>query len=388
MNYLKREQFGSALLLLGMSLGWCISALIGIEDNRLTQAVMLFSIIPFLPGLFTAYNANISPVFFLLFLYQAIITFSAVYLGKNEDLVYNLYLFAVIIALASTKTDENKLWNKNSAFFLTGICIVLIFFTNNIIGKDSFYDRAGIGYTNNYPVLAANMLITLFYSLTFYKYKSKIAYFIINAVLSVMVMLNVFSAVSRTAIMGFLLAIVIFMLKRSSRKYNKAFIVFAFFACIIMVIAVPSFQEAFETVKDLFTRGINSFFGISADTKTEISAFTRKEFREEAFAKIANEMHFKEFLFGFGYKNKYLDFPILQIFMDLGLCGALFYDVIFIFYPLIKIIKKNNYSFLDYIFIINSLNFISVGEPYDFIKLVPVILWYSFSECFKEKRIE
>lgn len=388
MNYLKREQFGSALLLLGLSLSWCISALIGIEDSRFTQVVMIFSIIPFLPGLFTAYKANISLVFFLLFLYQAIITFSAVYLGKNEDLVYNLYLFAVIIALASTKTDENKLWNKNSAFFLTGICIVLIFFTNNIIGKESFYGRGGIGYTNNYPVLAASMLITLFYSLTFYKYKSKITYFIINAVLSVMVMLNVFSAVSRTAIMGFLLAIVIFVLKRSSRKYNKAFILFAFFACIIMVITVPSFEEAFEAVKDLFARGINSLLGINANTKTEISAFTRKELREEAFAKIANEMHFKEFLFGFGYKNKYLDFPILQIFMDLGLCGALFYDVIFIFYPLIKIIKKNNYSFLDYIFIINSLNFISVGEPYDFIKLVPVILWYSFSECFKEKRIE
>ena len=99
-------------------------------------------------------------------------------------------------------------------------------------------------------------------------------------------------------------------------------------------------------------------------------------------------MNFKELLFGFGYKDKYLDFPVLQIFMDLGIVGSIPYYIIYIIYPILKIIRKREYTFLDYIFIMNLLNFISVGQPYDFIKLVPVVIWYSFSEVFKEKQFE
>lgn len=388
MSYLRREQLGSSLLLLGLTFGWCVSAVFGIGTNVLTRVIMLLSVAPFLKGINYVHNTNLKIRYLILFVYQITITLLAVYFDKKEDLIYNLYLIAVISVLMLTASNDRDLWKNNHVFFVMGVFIVVSFFIINTLGKENLYDRTGIGYSNNYPVIATSMLIFLFYSLTFYQYKFRFLYLGVNLLLSVLVMMNIFSLVSRTAILGFLLGILLFLLKRSSDKFKKRFLICAIIIGIMTIILIPSFRNAFESIIDIFTRGLKSFIGVDGNSNIEMSASTRKKLRDEALTKISSEMHLKEFLFGFGYKDRYLDFPVLQIFMDLGFLGAVFYCTLFILYPFYKIMRRRNWTFMDYIFIMNSLNFLTVGQPYDFVKLVPVIMWYSFSACFKENRIE
>ena len=187
------------------------------------------------------------------------------------------------------------------------------------ISRNQLYNRKGIGYTNNYPVIAFSILAFLFYSLFFYNYKSRLIYIVMNVVLIVVVLINVLSAVSRTAILGFILVIVIYFFKTAKNKerWKKKFIFFMIVVIVMIIFNVPELRNAFNSVEDIFTRGIKSFIGLDLNYKAEVSALTRRNLRIEAFKKIQTEMNFKELLFGFGYKDKYLDFPVLQIFMDL-----------------------------------------------------------------------
>ena len=389
MNYIKREQLGVTLLIFGLTFGWILSALLSVENNGITRVIIFASILPFIKNLRYILKKDIKPILLFLLLYQLIIITLAIDKGKVDDYIYHFYLFIVITFLIFSDSNEAEIFSRNRYYYLIGIFINFMLFVENI-SRNQLYNRKGIGYTNNYPVIAFSILAFLFYSLFFYNYKSRLIYIVMNVVLIVVVLINVLSAVSRTAILGFILVIVIYFFKTAKNKerWKKKFIFFMIVVIVMIIFNVPELRNAFNSVEDIFTRGIKSFIGLDLNYKAEVSALTRRNLRIEAFKKIQTEMNFKELLFGFGYKDKYLDFPVLQIFMDLGIVGSIPYYIIYIIYPILKIIRKREYTFLDYIFIMNLLNFISVGQPYVFIKLVPVVIWYSFSEVFKEKQFE
>ena len=357
MNYIKREQLGVTLLIFGLTFGWILSALLSVENNGITRVIIFASILPFIKNLRYILKKDIKPILLFLLLYQLIIITLAIDKGKVDDYIYHFYLFIVITFLIFSDSNEAEIFSRNRYYYLIGIFINFMLFVENI-SRNQLYNRKGIGYTNNYPVIAFSILAFLFYSLFFYNYKSRLIYIVMNVVLIVVVLINVLSAVSRTAILGFILVIVIYFFKTAKNKerWKKKFIFFMIVVIVMIIFNVPELRNAFNSVEDIFTRGIKSFIGLDLNYKAEVSALTRRNLRIEAFKKIQTEMNFKELLFGFGYKDKYLDFPVLQIFMDLGIVGSIPYYIIYIIYPILKIIRKREYTFLDYIFIMSLLN--------------------------------
>lgn len=171
MNYIKREQLGVTLLIFGLTFGWILSALLSVENNGITRVIIFASILPFIKNLRYILKKDIKPILLFLLLYQLIIITLAIDKGKVDDYIYHFYLFIVITFLIFSDSNEAEIFSRNRYYYLIGIFINFMLFVENI-SRNQLYNRKGIGYTNNYPVIAFSILAFLFYSLFFYAIRS------------------------------------------------------------------------------------------------------------------------------------------------------------------------------------------------------------------------
>ena len=104
------------------------------------------------------------------------------------------------------------------------------------------------------------------------------------------------------------------------------------------------------------------------------SAKIRYDNRQETI-NIIRDFSFLNYIFGAGYMTKWIDNPLLQSYLDLGIYGFSMYFFYVVLKPLITIFKtRNKYILFGCLLCFyNVFSSISSGNPYSFLKWDPII---------------
>ena len=122
-------------------------------------------------------------------------------------------------------------------------------------------------------------------------------------------------------------------------------------------------------------RAIFTLLG-SESVQVDASAISRVQVRKGIIGEYDQYSIF-QILFGRGYMYKYLDFPILQAFIDLGLVGGCVYAFVQILLPLRYLFRKPRNStekFFQMCLIFGLIDLFFNGIPYGWDKFLVLIL--------------
>lgn len=153
------------------------------------------------------------------------------------------------------------------------------------------------------------------------------------------------------------------------------------------------FAERINSFCYNFYTGFLNLLGDTSVSDTTGSAIARTQYREYAYNYMNEHFSSYNYIFGGGYNIKWIDNPLLQSYLDMGIIGFLFYLNIVILYPLKVLRNKNNNPIIIIGVLLCLYAIVSVfnsGNQYQFIKYIPVCI-LSFFFCkenkFKKKHI-
>jgi hypothetical protein len=123
--------------------------------------------------------------------------------------------------------------------------------------------------------------------------------------------------------------------------------------------------------------GVGVIFGDSA--AYDESAFHRVDQRQYAI-----ELFMSNFFFGAGYKNYWVDFPLLQAFSDCGIFFGLYYVFFFFLFPALYALSRFGRGSLSgicsFLFLLTLQKYFLHGQPYNwslFLVVFPILIMYS-----------
>ena len=136
----------------------------------------------------------------------------------------------------------------------------------------------------------------------------------------------------------------------------------------------------FDRSLNALLNGINTFFD---SNNGDASVMIRNENRELALNAYRNNNIFQYF-FGRGYGYMWIDFPLFEAFLDLGIIAGFVYFYLTFYLVLKQTIFKKSFSQFEYIVLFGaiavSLSGFASGMPYGNTKYCPIILFLYFIE--------
>lgn len=376
---------GIALSLVGVPLGMHFNFIFPFFEW--SPIIMFFSLI-FIISYSSLINLKL-PSFRIYFLFILFFQFMMLGYGVYSDnldntyLSYHLYVIFLIISL-STLPKQYSFNNLISTVFYVSIVSSVLgaFFSwNGLVTSEIAYQLRQIN--QNYPLepftVAYGGLINLVAAIFLLQKKDKFK--IIYLIFVLVDIYILFASGKRTPLfLGFFIVAIVFY-KKTSLTYNDLLKAIKILGLIAIVILTVYF--IFDIIKnevnkfsyDLFS-GILNILGFQEIQDTSGSAIIRYENRLWMYDYIDVNFNLFNYIFGAGYMTRWLDNPILQAYLDMGLLGIIFYTGIVVVYPLIKLIKTNNILtlFIVSFCMYNVLSAISSGNPYQYFKYVPIIL--------------
>ena len=142
---------------------------------------------------------------------------------------------------------------------------------------------------------------------------------------------------------------------------------------------------------ELINNYFNSFLGlVYKAVNTGLKLGKTDEVDDSAMGRVSNFNYFNElwndnpinFLFGLGYRYRYIDIPVLESFINFGLVGVLLYlsfNIILLVYS-IKAFKSNSIFqiFLGLFYLHTFLAIFSSGRPLDFTYWIAFLVYIRF----------
>lgn len=264
-------------------------------------------------------------------------------------------------------------------------------FDGRVVGEEAWIERqSSENYTLEIFTISYGMVVNF----------TTILYFIVQG------RLNKFYNTFLTFILFFDLYGVIFGYKRSPliciilisllwfiyffrRIDNIKLIKFIILLPIAIFVFIFLFYDKFVLLLKNVYVGVMTLFGLSSIGDETGSSSFRVGLRENAF-EIINDFGIINYVFGYGYMTSWLDNPLLQSFLDLGILGFIFYLFVIIIYPVkIYLSKSSDPKFLLFFTyciyaLITSMN---SGHQYMSIKYIPVIIMCCFVFYIKRNRL-
>jgi hypothetical protein len=318
------------------------------------------------------------------------------YENKLTDFMY--YGFYITFIFLLLNTDDSKLKNIYISFFIISIVnsVLYLYFYNKYF---SYYrelgERAYIGFDEEggnpgiYGICAYYGLISSIFMFALYGYK-KYYLLVLFSLGIIMNMLVVLLTQVRAVILSMVIALSIYLLKKvfslyllkkvfSFRKIDtkinikKIFTTILFFIFLLTIFyffyirnrqIIISYSDSFID----YTRG--AYENISGGRGGDMSSIQRID----SFNMFLEEIRLEpeSYIFGKGYRNLYLDIPIIQSFRDIGILGG------FIFVAIHFVIIRNIYlwliraksisvetQFFLYLYPLYFVMLFTHGQPYD-----------------------
>jgi len=392
---------GFALVLVGVPLGMYMNFMFP-QALKWSNAFMIVSVLLIIDykNLFTRKFPSFNKVFIWILAFQLLMLFYGFFSDNisSQLFSFHLYIIALIISLSTNSNRLNYDRIIIYTFIFSSICVLLgIYFISqglivfseelwNLRQEDESYFILESFTVSNGAVI--NVICSLF---LFAKHNRKRNLF---ALLFIALSFYVLFAVGkRTPIVVSIFAILFFLYKNAGINRNLFWqsIKFSLLSIILIVVLYLSIDATQITVDKFWhdlSNGILNILGNTSTSDNSDSAMARYEFRLWAYDYIKREFNVFNFIFGAGYMTKWLDNPILQSYLDMGVLGILFYVGLVLVFPIRTLCRKRINTlvfFAALLCLYNVSSAINSGHPYQYFKYTYIVLLAFLIKVNKEK---
>ncbi|PXY42550.1 hypothetical protein DMB65_00550 [Flavobacterium cheongpyeongense] len=375
---------GVALALVGVPLGMYFNYLFPFV--KWSPIFMFFSFLFIISSknLFLGRFPSFNKMFIIIFIYQLLMIFYGIFSTKltTQYLSFHIYILSLLVAYS---TNELRYSYKNvivTTFYISAICSLLgaFFLWSGLVTGEKAWelrqDNEEYALEQFTVVVGAitNFICALCWQVKNIKLKLIVWLFIaLDAYI-------IFRSGKRTPVFVSLIILIIYSYKTGGinnkllLRYFKIFMLLAILA-VSFYINVDFFQKLVDNFFYNFYNGVLNILGNTDVRDTTGSAIARYNSRKWTYEYIENNFSFLNYIFGAGYMTRWIDNPLLQSYLDMGLFGLLFYILLILIYPIKSYIKGNSTIVLFAILlcVYNFMASISSGNPYAYIKHIPVV---------------
>jgi len=393
---IRRRAIGIGFALTGVPLGMYFNYMFPVL--QWSPVFMLLSVV-----LITHYSAltkgrisTLSQVLVFLTAYQFLMIFYGLISGEMTVQFFTFHLFAValIFSLASKKLtaeelDDSIYWT----FILSGLCTLLgAYYLRGglIVGETAWYLR---NENEDYALeifTASIAAIVNFTCILYFPSSRNRVIHLLRYPMSILCLYVIIFGGKRTPMLVTAVIFLFFMLKQKHINRSKIYITVcaAILSASYLYGSNLEFQETInETARNTYY-GILNIFGNTKVSDETGSASIRVESRIWAYTYIVENFSILNYIFGAGYMTRWLDNPLLQSYLDMGLFGIFGYTLVILAYP-IRVAFQRNLSnatlFALSLSVYGALSSINSGHPYMYIKYTPIIILASFLSTSKRK---
>lgn len=154
-------------------------------------------------------------------------------------------------------------------------------------------------------------------------------------------------------------------------KFMGAFILVGVLA--VTLYSIPEIREKLLASIESASNALLSLLGYS---DVDVSGANRAEIRTKIYGELES-FSVLNWLFGKGYMYVYMDFPLFQVLLDMGLIGVIFYSYFQLIIP-IKFLFSNvddpTGKFVKCYAVMSILNLFYAGVPYGYEKFIGTVL--------------
>lgn len=174
-------------------------------------------------------------------------------------------------------------------------------------------------------------------------------------------------------------------------KTYKRYMPHIIVALVVVIIAIPSVREM---LVDSVERTISGFFDVYGSKKVEYDEYSSSAIRAynlRLTIKDYNDFSPLEMVFGRGYDSFYIDNPLFQSYLDMGVLGFLFYSTLIVLYPLRCLWKnkiKNKYATtVLLLLLLHTFICVTNYNPYIYLPYPPLILLAVYNIKLRKKKV-
>lgn len=377
------HSLGISLVSLGVPLGMYGNYLFPIVKwSPLFMALSLLLIISY-KNLINFKFPLFNKYFAIIIGFQAFMLFYGI-LSENltgQYLSFHLYIITLCISLSTLNTEMLKNYRQIILFifYISGALAVLgsyYMFKGLVVGETAWEMKQGNADYALEPFTVAGVSVSNLLALLcikFDKYKK------INIILAVLFLTFdfylLFSSTKRTPIFVCIICFLTWSYMKGYIHPHNVYFAIKWFVILLFVsvftyITIPWLKDSVDNFATNFYYGVLNLFGNTEVMDKTGSAMARVESREWAYNFIDNYFTLPNYIFGAGYMTRWLDNPILQSYLDMGVLGFIGYFYLIVIFPSYFIIRKftksNIYIWATLLCIYNIVSIINSGNPYIF----------------------
>lgn len=397
---IKKEIFtylGISLSLIGVPLGMYFNYLFPFV--KWSPIFMFLSVASMLSykNLFLGRLPSYNKWFTIIIGYQFLMLLYGLFSDKmtSQYLSFHIYIILLTLALASNKNNVSYDKIILFTFYISALCTFLgayFIWKGLVTGEEAWQLRQD---QQDYALEAftiANGAITNYVCVLCLRFKNKFIKILLLFVFALDIYV-LFMSTKRTPVFVAIIIAILYLYRMGS--INKT-LVFKYFKILILIIIgfmvayinIEALQKSIDKFVYEFYSGVLNIFGNTDIRDSSGSAIARYTSREWTFNYIDENFNIFNHVLGSGYMTRWIDNPLLQSYLDMGLIGFILYVWLILIFPIKSYFKINNnlalFAFLLCIY--NIMASISSGNPYAYIKHVPIVfLAFTMNLSFKRR---
>ncbi len=381
-----KKSLGIAFGISGVQLGMYFNQLFPFVNwSPIFMALSVFCIFSFKNLLF-GHLPTYNQTFTWILLFQFLMLIYGIFSSNLsfQFLSFHLYIICLIIALASNKHIDFSQVLK-VIFLVSAVCSLLGAFYVSIgfvTGRQAWELRHSDDDFALEPfTVALGSLINFAASLLLLNRR---LWFKIVVILFLLLDLYVILySGKRTPIFIAIVIFGLFFLKKGLLSKNEIFKYLRLIGFILALVfslyfSIEAVQVRIDNFVDNFINGLANILGYQNVSDDSGSGIIRYQARQETYEFINLRFNFFNYIFGYGYMTKWIDNPILQSYLDMGILGLFFYTYLIIIYPIRIILRKfkiSDFTLLTLMLsIYGTLSAINSGHPYVYLRYLPIAL--------------
>ena len=305
----------------------------------------------------------------------------------TQYLSFHLFIICLCIGYCSQGRNLNLSNLPKIVFYMSMILTLLgaILCSQGLVVGDDVWQAKQ--YTDDYALeaftVSAGALTNYFAAISMQKGKiSKI----LSILFIIMDIYILFACTKRTPIFVCLVGTFVYFYKTNMFSYRNLsklmkLVPICFICFIYAYVSFSNFADTVDSFVANFYNGVLVLFGDTHASDESGSAVARVEAREFMYNYINLKFSFINYLFGGGYMVKWLDAPILEAYLDMGIGGFLSYFFLIVLLPIkyifksVRNIKQNStWIFALLMTLYPMLSMLNSGNPYQYLKYTNICL--------------
>ena len=373
------------LIIVGAALGMYMNFYFG---NIGWNNILMFAAILMLPNWRNILNFRLPFVnrtfkIILIFQFVCIIYMMMGGIIDGTFLTYMVFTILMVLGIMSQNRNDMPLCKIIWYSWIFG-WICLLFCCCCLISGAYFIEYAHLHDGSGYQsilidlTMAGNLYTFIACCLYYLKGSKKEAGFSVLGIILGLILIVILGKRTPLLISFIAISVYLFRFYPISRKINKKTILYfvAVGFIIIFLFQIPGLSMAFKLVIERSVNGIIDM--IHGTSSTGAAAVERYKLRDWAFDYIDNNFTLVNYIFGAGYMTKWLDAPLVQAYLDMGIIGICIYSYYVIIKPIkITFSKLSKYPIVYWGCALNFYNIFSAlnsGIPYGHLRWIPLIV--------------